>query len=517
MRTIRNPQIVIALTGLILGQFFAMPIAHADQAANCRISASPWQTVSLGFPLAPERLANIAKPKILVIPFKFNDNPTYTFTSQYKRDYEDSSANIAMFSTNKSIPEFVYLPPIDTEFTNSTMDALRAVQQNANQWKDESVSTWGFVRRFIAAHDSAIDFTGIKAVILEGSSTSKNSYIAEAMMMSETARDPYFRPVETKEGKIYNFSLLDKHPPASTITHEIMHLYGLTDLYGTNTGPANLSLMASQSMKLLSYEKWVLGWVPDSEVQCLSNPSNATITKIEFDYSKPDQLFVLKTSGNTHYIIETAVLMGTKKLSVYSLNNELRPPIALFPAKSGNATEGLQIDNFKAIGSQLFSADYTVLVSDIKDSSLVLNLVPNAMVQSQEFTALVKQADSLKLTYEAQAAAKANEAALKAQADAAAKAQADAEAKAAADLKAQADAAAKAAAAKAQVDAAAKAAAPKVFKNCAELNKVYPGGVALPGAINSGGGTKKSPKYNKALYLANKKSDRDKDGIACEK
>ena len=60
-------------------------------------------------------------------------------------------------------------------------------------------------------------------------------------------------------------------------------------------------------------------------------------------------------------------------------------------------------------------------------------------------------------------------------------------------------------------------AAAKVFKNCTELNKVYPGGVALPGAINSGGVTQKEPKYNKALYNANKKSDRDKDGIACEK
>ena len=60
-------------------------------------------------------------------------------------------------------------------------------------------------------------------------------------------------------------------------------------------------------------------------------------------------------------------------------------------------------------------------------------------------------------------------------------------------------------------------AAAKVFKNCTELNKVYPGGVALPSAVNSGGNTKKVPKYNKALYLANKKSDRDKDGIACEK
>ena len=57
----------------------------------------------------------------------------------------------------------------------------------------------------------------------------------------------------------------------------------------------------------------------------------------------------------------------------------------------------------------------------------------------------------------------------------------------------------------------------KVFKNCTELNKVYPGGVALPGAVNKGGKTKLTPKYNKKLYKANKKSDRDKDGIACEK
>jgi hypothetical protein len=60
-------------------------------------------------------------------------------------------------------------------------------------------------------------------------------------------------------------------------------------------------------------------------------------------------------------------------------------------------------------------------------------------------------------------------------------------------------------------------AAAKKFKNCTELNKVYPGGVALPGAVNAGGATKKEPKYDKALYTSNKKSDRDGDGIACER
>ena len=57
----------------------------------------------------------------------------------------------------------------------------------------------------------------------------------------------------------------------------------------------------------------------------------------------------------------------------------------------------------------------------------------------------------------------------------------------------------------------------RVFKNCTELNKEYPGGVARPRAVNAGGLTKFLPKYDSALYEANKKSDRDKDGIACEK
>ena len=57
----------------------------------------------------------------------------------------------------------------------------------------------------------------------------------------------------------------------------------------------------------------------------------------------------------------------------------------------------------------------------------------------------------------------------------------------------------------------------KTFNNCTELNKVYRGGVAMPGAVNSGGKTRFAPKFSKKLYLENQKSDRDKDGIACER
>ena len=69
----------------------------------------------------------------------------------------------------------------------------------------------------------------------------------------------------------------------------------------------------------------------------------------------------------------------------------------------------------------------------------------------------------------------------------------------------------------------ATASAPsQVFRNCAELNAVYPGGVArvgvtgntVSGALRSFGIT---PLFDDELYAANRARDGDTDGIACEK
>ena len=58
----------------------------------------------------------------------------------------------------------------------------------------------------------------------------------------------------------------------------------------------------------------------------------------------------------------------------------------------------------------------------------------------------------------------------------------------------------------------------KTYKNCTELNKDYKGGVVRSSSgKNKGGKTKYKPYVSQALYDANKKSDRDKDLIACEK
>ena len=66
--------------------------------------------------------------------------------------------------------------------------------------------------------------------------------------------------------------------------------------------------------------------------------------------------------------------------------------------------------------------------------------------------------------------------------------------------------------------AAPSHAAPKTFKNCTALNKVYPHGVGRKGARDKTSGTPVTNfKVSTSLYTANSRSDRDGDGIACEK
>jgi len=62
--------------------------------------------------------------------------------------------------------------------------------------------------------------------------------------------------------------------------------------------------------------------------------------------------------------------------------------------------------------------------------------------------------------------------------------------------------------------------AAKHYANCTALNKVYPHGVGRVGARDHVSGSSRPVRnfyVSNALYSANSGSDRDKDGIACEK
>jgi hypothetical protein len=390
---------------LILGHFMAIPSASADQLAPCRIKASSNQVVSLGFPLRSERLAKLSNAKILVMPFKIKDNPSYIFTDDRKSDYKVAGDNIARLSNGKARVEFIFAPTISTEITNDDLNQLRNNQRDSFQ-RDESKSTYGFIRKFITDFDPQIDYTGIDAIVIEGSSFLTGIAIAEAFMFWKNPENPWFRPISTGEGEINNVVLFDRRATSQLITHEILHLYGLIDLYGNDSGPDTLSLMASNEVNLLLHEKWVLGWHPDSDVVCVGDISTSNIAEFSFDNSKRPQMAVIRSPSGRDYLLEK-FWAGENMLAFYTLDNEARPPIKMFSELNGRFKGVLLLDSYKSIGAQMVSPELTLLVTNFTESTITFNIAPAVLTSTNQFTNLLDKASATKAEIKDRLAAQA--------------------------------------------------------------------------------------------------------------
>ena len=260
-----------ALLFVLAFLFSALPnIASAQPVSECKIKPSNQQFVSLGFPVNPERLSKIANPKILVVPYRLKGETTFEFGSKEKEVFTKVSDNIYDFSEGKSRVTFFYHEIINVDMTVQERNLIKAPNNSYSEWQERyDKSTWGFMKKFIMDQDKDIDFSGIDGVILFSNSSVISSENAEAMMMTRDLYGPWFNPISTTEGEIHNVVVLYNNNSEYIITHEVMHLYGLTDLYGSATSVKN-SLMSDGVIDLLAWEKWVLGWLGDENIQCLS-------------------------------------------------------------------------------------------------------------------------------------------------------------------------------------------------------------------------------------------------------
>jgi hypothetical protein len=429
---------------LIFGQLVIPQKAIADTLEDCRISAGQWNIVSLGFPLRKERLANLDSPKILVIPFQLKGEPAFSLSASDLSNFSLVTQDIRDFSSNKSNVQFIFNKTIELPQTALELDEIK--RNVNNTWaKDFANSTWGFVTKSVIENDPTINYSGVDAVLMFGKSSKVNQEIAEAMMFSSDAGIKFnpiksnggnwFDPLKTDEGQISNVVLMYNNLDRLTIAHEVMHLYGLTDLYGSPDGPGSLSLMSDNSLNLLSYEKWILGWLPSDHVQCFTNVSTGTLYKVTLDNSRVNQVVVIRTGDRENYVIETTRLKGKRYLAFYSVNNDLRPPLKLFQERAFRQPGGVEIEDYTVMGSQFATSKFTLLVSNYDSTSTTLHLVPSSLTSSNEFKDLVLKSAELRANIvreiEERFAAEAKIAADKAAADL--KSKQDAEAKAAAE------------------------------------------------------------------------------------
>ncbi len=258
------------LVSLILSTAVTPSQAGVVDISECRIPASKDLGDSLGFPLHPERISSSKPAQILVVPIVPSDLPDYQFSQDLKDNYINAANDIEKLSFGRAKINYIFAPVHRSQLTVNDFIALGNNVQSSWDKKDLTKSTWGFVRNTIKELDPGTNFTNIDSVILEVGPSPNHLRTAEAFQFYSNNQDSWFDPIRTNEGYINNAVLFGQHRGKIVIAHEIMHNYGLIDLYGAGSGPGPLSLMGGvRTMILLNYEKWILGWLDDFNVTCL--------------------------------------------------------------------------------------------------------------------------------------------------------------------------------------------------------------------------------------------------------
>lgn len=425
---------ILLVVILVLSSTSLESSAIAQPISNCRIETSKTNVVSLGFPFQNERLNNKENPRILVLPFQLKDEPKYTLTKIDHGFFIQAAASIKQLSQNKSVVEFVYGETISLDFTALEMDSLKINNQITFQ-KDFRNSTYGFVERTILEADEKLNYTGIDAVILFGSSSRRNQAIAEAMMFTKAKLafgygvktsgsnskwwdstiigDNWFDPIKTAEVDISNAVLIYNQLNHSVLTHEIMHLYGLTDLYGSATSP-NHSLMSNGIIDLLGIEEWVLGWLLDENVQCINLESELSKTssdnKLSIKKSDKNQLIVIPTGPKTALIVEQVYQAGKNHLLYYSLDNDARPAITTF-RDDRNFELFIDVSGTSGTARILTGKMFNLLVESNNGNEVTFRLIPPSLMNTDETKKIISAAEvnrqDVELKFKQEADAKA--------------------------------------------------------------------------------------------------------------
>ena len=435
---------------------------------RCKPMSTNGQSVNLGLPRSPLLLPSLGKVHVLVAGVDFSN----------ARSTETSGEMLAGFELSK-VREF---------YSTSSYGRLNLEFTLVSEVLNLPISDVGANERIISLETAKIvpasyNFSDYRALLIV---TTKNSSYSSSTASAASI-------VENSTGRITNYSVLAGIKPNEsrwlsspwrTVAHEVGHLLGLMDLWnredsaawqGQTAAPFSLMNTGAgwgYAADFFAWEKWILGWIPESGMKCSLLNSNeeeigmtslgssdgirlvvipisdTKVVAIEYRELSPLDFGITK-SGFLVYVVDTSkrnfelpiMLVPSEDSLQQPLNQNLKDyerfkkaPLAKFDLVE---TNGLNIANLG------MSENKVLLLSKVPKSELKQRLVNLANQEKEEAEA--RAALELRLKQEAEAKAEAE-----------LKAKQEAEAKAVAELKAKQEAEAKAAAEKAATVTATK-------------------------------------------------------------
>ena len=469
--------ITLSLMSTLLGLTLSTTSATAAWASaeKCKLSNLNGQNVNLGMPRSSLLLPSRGRVKILVAGVDFSNARETGFAEQMVAGFELAKVNdffsIASYG-NLNLDFTIVQEVLKLSISDTGASELMISQETA---------------KVLPSTYKLSEYSALLIITTKNSSYSSSTASAGSM-------------VENATGRLTNYSVLAGIKPNEsrwlsspwrTVVHELGHLLGLMDLWnredsgawqGQTAAPFSIMNTGAgwdYAADFFAWEKWVLGWIPDSDVKCLERDSGDITTGIAgLDSKSGVRLIVIPITSNKALAVEyrkkSVLDFGITKpgVLVYTVDSSKKNfelPIQIVPSEESMQqplSDTLKdyarfkkspistFDSVESVGLQIANLGVLegkeVLISpksraEIKKYLSELESQAKLVEEAEKRAATEKAAAELKAKQEAEAKAAAE-----------LKAKQEAEAKAAAELKAKQEAEAKTAAEKAAAELKAK-------------------------------------------------------------
>ena len=285
-----------------------------------------------GFPRPPEAITGKKTGKILVIPMSFVDIPFYSEKVQRGQVF---SSDLELL--NETIPR------VKEGFKNASsgrFELIVDVLPKSEWWmfdiENPLSGVWGTdnisrILELIRKYKSDFVFDGYDSfVFLTGNGTMGSQGLGTAQ------GDLAIKVENSKTGTFNAMYIAGGLQQATLWVHELGHsFFSLEDLYlfsevqSTNSSkraelgvPMGWDLMASSTRGgLLEWNKFLMGWIEDSEVRCISDEKSSVHYLSDSDISKDPKLLTINLSPGVTLAAEVRNASGADKgLLLYIIN-----------------------------------------------------------------------------------------------------------------------------------------------------------------------------------------------------
>jgi len=354
---------------------------------NCKIPKSEGQSISIsGFPRYDGRLPSTGTVNATVLFVDYPDKPATKTVAQANALI--SGATSVFTQQSYSRMNFVMTTPISSWIRMSKASTDSGYQSNR----------FSVIQEAIALADSTVNFSTTDAVVVINDPDLTTFSIGPAFPASRGGGIT----VDGKEITNFTNSGYDLNTwGAIWLNHELTHTLGLVDLYkygatgAAGTTDFNLydvggfsymgfNSFTANSPGLTAWERWVLGWLDDSQMTCItprtSGPVTAQITALHSTGGvkalvvpvSETQVVVVETrrangidanirkTGALVYLVNSKVGSGNGSIKVFPKTGSSDPYLTLAPRAAG---ESVTVAGIKVEVLSSTSTDDTVRVS----------------------------------------------------------------------------------------------------------------------------------------------------------